>query len=44
MKKYFDNGEGKASVAKVQAVYNFEISLKKGDPPAKTWVIDMKNG
>jgi 3-hydroxyacyl-CoA dehydrogenase/3a,7a,12a-trihydroxy-5b-cholest-24-enoyl-CoA hydratase len=44
MNAYFQKGEGKDAIAKVQAVFNFEISLKKGDPPGKTWVIDMKNG
>lgn len=44
MSSYFQKGEGKDSIAKVQAIFNFEISPKKGEPTAKTWVIDMKNG
>jgi len=44
MAAYFQTGQGKDAVAKVQAVFNFEILPKKGDPPAKTFVIDLKNG
>jgi len=31
-------------VPKVAAVFNFEITPKKGEPIAKTWTIDLKNG
>jgi len=44
MRVYLDRGEGKKIVEQVQAVFNFEIVLKKGDPPAKTFMIDLKNG
>jgi len=43
MKAFFEKGEGKDNVGKVQAVFNFDISAKKGEPAAKSWVIDLKN-
>lgn len=43
MKAFFEKGEGKDNVNKVQAVFNFDISAKKGEPAAKSWVIDLKN-
>jgi len=44
MKVYLERGEGKKIVETVQGVFNFEILLKKGDPPPKTFIIDLKNG
>lgn len=44
MRVYLARGEGKALIPKVAAVYVFEISKSKGQPAAKTWVIDLKNG
>ena len=44
MRVYLARGEGKALIPKVAAVYVFEISKAKGQPAAKSWVIDLKNG
>ena len=44
MNTFLTRGEGKDLVPKVQAVYLFEITPKKGAPIAKTYVIDLKNG
>ena len=44
MAAYFQKGEAKDNVAKIQAIFNFDITPKKGEPIAKSWVIDMKNG
>jgi len=37
-------GDGKSLIPKIQGVYNFSISAKKGGPVVKTWIIDLKNG
>jgi hypothetical protein len=44
MNAYLTAGEGKNIVEKLQAVFAFEITPKKGDPPARVWTIDLKNG
>ena len=44
MRVFLERGEGKDVVAKVQGVYNFGITKKKGAPIAKSWIIDLKNG
>jgi 3-hydroxyacyl-CoA dehydrogenase/3a,7a,12a-trihydroxy-5b-cholest-24-enoyl-CoA hydratase len=44
MRIYLARGEGKALIPKVAAVYVFEITKAKGQPVAKSWVIDLKNG
>ena len=44
MRVFLERGEGKDLIAKVNAVYNFEITKAKGQPIAKTWVIDLKSG
>lgn len=43
MKSYISLGEAKPLIGKVAAVYNFNITLKKGGPIKKTWIIDLKN-
>jgi hypothetical protein len=44
MSAYMEKGDGKENVQKLQAIYVIEILPKKGDPPARTWVLDLKNG
>lgn len=44
MRVYLARGEGKPLISKVAAVYVFEITKAKGQPVAKSWVIDLKNG
>ena len=44
MNAYLATGEGKHIVDKLQAVYGFEITKKKGEPPVRIWTIDLKNG
>ena len=44
MRVFLERGEGKDIVAKVQGLYNFGITKKKGGPIAKSWIIDLKNG
>ena len=44
MNAYLQTGEGKDVVQKLQAVFGFEITPKKGEPPARVWTIDLKNG
>jgi len=39
-----ETGQGEENVKKVQAVYQFDITEKKGGPVVKSWTIDMKNG
>lgn len=43
MENYIALGEAKPLISKVAAVYNFNITQKKGGPIKKTWVIDLKN-
>lgn len=44
MQVYLDKGEGKDLVPKVQAVFGFDITKKKGAKPTLTYEIDLKNG
>jgi 3-hydroxyacyl-CoA dehydrogenase/3a,7a,12a-trihydroxy-5b-cholest-24-enoyl-CoA hydratase len=44
MRVFLARGEGKPLIQKVAAVYLFEITKAKGQPVAKSWVIDLKNG
>lgn len=44
MASYLARGEGKPLITKIAAVYVFEITKAKGQPVAKSWVIDLKNG
>ena len=44
MNAYLASGEGKHIVDKLQAVYGFEITKKKGEAPVRIWTIDLKNG
>ena len=44
MGSFLERGEGKDIVAKVEGLYNFAITKKKGGPVAKCWIIDLKNG
>ena len=41
---YLASGEGKDIISKLSAVFGFEITPKKGEPPARVWTIDLKNG
>jgi len=34
----------KKLITSVAAVFNFNITEKKGGPIKKTWIIDLKNG
>lgn len=43
MAPFLKTPEGAAVVKKIQAVYHFELSAKKGDPPA-FFTVDLKNG
>lgn len=44
MRTFLERGEGKPLVAKVQAIYSFEIILKKGGKVEAVYEIDLKNG
>jgi len=44
MSTYLDQGLGKALIPKVQAVFGFEITTKKGAKPSLVYEIDLKNG
>mgnify|MGYP000916103158 CR=1 FL=1 len=44
MNAYLATGAGKDVIAKLQSVFGFEITPKKGEPPARIWTIDLKNG
>jgi 3-hydroxyacyl-CoA dehydrogenase/3a,7a,12a-trihydroxy-5b-cholest-24-enoyl-CoA hydratase len=44
MKVYLGRGEGKGLIKKVNAVFGFEITPKKGAKPALIYEIDLKNG
>ena len=44
MKTYLDQGEGKAVVPKVAAIFSFEITKTKGGKVESTYEIDLKNG
>lgn len=44
MSVYLQRGEGKSQVAKVKAVFAFEITKKKGQKPTLVYAIDLKNG
>lgn len=44
MQVYLGRGEGKALIPKVQAVFGFEITKKKGAKPTLIYEIDLKNG
>ena len=44
MNAYLTAGEGKPIIDKLQAVFGFEITPKKGEPPVRVWTIDLKNG
>lgn len=43
MSNYIDLGEAKSLIGKVGAVFNFNITMKKGGAVQKTWIIDLKN-
>lgn len=43
MSNYIDLGEAKGLIPKVGAIFNFNITLKKGGAVQKTWIIDLKN-
>eukprot|EP00356_Strombidium_inclinatum_P009102 CAMPEP_0170488198 /NCGR_PEP_ID=MMETSP0208-20121228/6809_1 /TAXON_ID=197538 /ORGANISM="Strombidium inclinatum, Strain S3" /LENGTH=454 /DNA_ID=CAMNT_0010762703 /DNA_START=29 /DNA_END=1393 /DNA_ORIENTATION=- len=44
MKIFLERGEGKDLIAKVGAVYGFDIVTKKNGKPALQYTIDLKNG
>ena len=44
MNAFLKSGEGKDVVNKVSAVFGFEVTPKKGEPPGRIWTIDLKNG
>jgi len=44
MASFLAKGEGKPIVEKLQAIYAMEILPQKGQPPARTWMLDLKNG
>lgn len=44
MKVYLARGEGKPLIPKVNAVFGFEITKKKGAKPTLIYEIDLKNG
>jgi putative sterol carrier protein len=44
MSLYMGTGEAASLVKKIDAVYCFEITPKKGQPVAKRFIIDLKNG
>ena len=44
MSVYLDRGEGKAEVAKVQSIFAFQITTKKGAKPSLIYEINMKDG
>jgi 3-hydroxyacyl-CoA dehydrogenase/3a,7a,12a-trihydroxy-5b-cholest-24-enoyl-CoA hydratase len=44
IKNYLGGDEGKKLVDKVAAVFQFDITEKKGGATVKSWTIDLKNG
>jgi len=44
MKVFLDRGEGKHLIKKVNALYGFDITKKKGAKPSLSYTIDLKNG
>merc|ERR1719454_923599 len=44
MATYLNQGHGKALIPKVDAVFGFEITKKKGEKPSAVFAIDLKNG
>lgn len=44
MKTYLDQGLGKALIPKVNAIFGFEITKKKGGKVEAVYEIDLKNG
>lgn len=43
MTSYVNQGLAKPLIPKVSAVFNFNITQKKGGPIKKSWIIDLKN-
>ena len=44
MATHLEQGKGDAVIKKVQAVFAFEITPKKGAKPVKVYELDLKNG
>ena len=44
MKEYLRRGEGKALIPKVNSVFCFEITKKKGAKPTLIYEINLKEG
>lgn len=44
MSEYLKQGLGKALIPKVDAVFGFQITTKKGAKPSLVYEIDLKNG
>ena len=42
--QYLGAGLGKDTVSKIDAVFQFDITEKKGGPVVKSWTIDLKTG
>lgn len=44
MAAYLEGGHGKALIPKVDAIFSFQITTKKGAKPSLIYEIDLKNG
>lgn len=44
MRSYLEGGHGKALIPKVDAIFAFNITKKKGAKPSLVYEIDLKNG
>jgi len=44
MSAYLDGGHGKALIPKVDSIFAFQITTKKGAKPSLVYEIDLKNG
>lgn len=44
MDVFLQRGEGKPLIPKVNAIFGFEITKKKGQKPTLIYEIDLKNG
>jgi len=44
MTAYLEGGNGKDLIPKVDAIFGFQITEKKGAKPSLIYTIDLKNG
>ena len=44
IRNYFAAGDGAHLPAKVNGIFQIDITEKKGGKPVKSWIIDVKNG